>query len=329
MLIIDFSKPFKIYENQATNEFEQSVLDFIEYYLCHDKILVQTSGSTGEPKDLVLSKKNIQLSAKITGNFLSLKKNNSALLCLPMSYIAGKMMVVRAIELKLKLYCIPPKIKLQIPDNYDFAAMTPAQCEASYSELGKIKKLIIGGAAVKFDLRKKLEKISTDCYETYGMTETITHIAMRKIGQDRSFKVLPQMEIKTGEKGNLHIKTPYSDNWLETNDLVEITNDGFDFFGRLDDVINSGGVKINPEKVENILKPYIRGEFVISSISDEDWGEKIVLVVEQNQEVNLIKFSELNLSKFEVPKEVIFLEKFPRTHSGKIQRKKIKEFLKP
>lgn len=325
MLKLDFSKQIEVKDIKLSNSFEKEVLDFVEFYLSHDEIPVKTSGSTGKPKEMFLPKESMKLSALLTGDFLKIERGNIALLCLPVSYIAGKMMIVRAIELGLKLYCIEPKLSMNIPCDVDFGAMTPAQCETSFQEISKVKKLIVGGASVSFELRERIKKVKIKAYETYGMTETITHFAMREIGKDEFFHILPKMMIKTGDRDNLMVKTPYHSQWIETNDRVKIVENGFIFIGRLDNVINTGGVKIYPEKVEAKLKRFISGEYIVSSVLDKLLGEKLVLILQEKQE-NL-NLKEVGLSNIETPKEIFYLEEFPKTHTGKINRKKIKELI--
>ena len=306
------------------NVWQQSIIDFIELYSKSELIPVHTSGSTGNPKEILLYKSAMQQSARLTARFLNLKMGDSALLCLPMDYIAGKMMVVRAIEIGMKLICVQPKTEIQLFDKIDFGAMTPMQAENSISSVQKIKKLILGGAQVSHDLELKLKNINSQIYETYGMTETITHIAMRQLNQQDYFQVLEKMQIRQDDRGCLVIKTPYFQDEIITNDLVEIKSQNtFHLIGRVDNIINSGGIKINPESVEEKLQPYIQQPFIIHYKTDVRLGQKLVLVIESQNQFD-IEFPKNVLPKKHRPKEIFFLEKFPRTASGKIQRNKIK-----
>ena len=304
-------------------DWEASILDFIKYYQNNQEIKVSTSGSTGSPKEFFLPKNSMQKSAQLTAEFLNLKKGDSALLCLPVDYIAGKMMIVRAIEIGLNLYCIEPKSVLNWQEKrIDFVALTPMQAENSIKLLQNFNKVILGGAKVSADLENKLKNINAEIYETYGMTETITHIAMRKLNYQNVFYTLPQMQIRQDNRSCLVIKTPYFAEEIITNDLVEIEGNSFNLIGRIDNIINSGGLKINPEKIEEILKPFISSPFIIHYVPDQILGQKIVLVIESPNEIE-INFPENVIPKNQQPKEVIYISNFPRTESGKIIRKNI------
>lgn len=326
-LILDFSEN-KNSLPQVTESWQREIIDFIKYYLSNDEIPVQTSGSTGKPKTYHLAKKAMQQSAALTADFLNLKKGDTALLCMPVSYIAGKMMIVRAIEVGMSLYCIPPKVHLHFPavDRIDFAAFTPMQVEKSLNDFkDKIQfdKVILGGAKVSSFLEEKLKPIESDVYETYGMTETITHIAMRKLNQQNHFYTLPQIAISKNQENCLVIKTPYFDQKIETNDVVELMSDyEFKILGRKDHIINSGGLKINPEELEERLKPYIQVPFIVHHKPDPVLGQKVVLLLESDNPIQVDFPSDL-IPKNKQPKEIIYLSTFPRTISGKIQRKKI------
>jgi O-succinylbenzoic acid--CoA ligase len=294
-------------------------------------ITVKTSGSTGTPKSIRLSKQAMVHSAIATGDYFKLKPGDSALLCLPARFIAGKMMIVRAIILGLQLDLVEPNSNpLEfIRKEYTFAAMVPMQLQNSLGYLHKIKTLIVGGAKVSDELVKKLQKSLTTVYATYGMTETITHIAVKKLNKlknqsnSKYFEVLPNVQISQNEKGCLVIDVAYLNNSpIVTNDVVKLySNTAFELLGRLDNVINSGGIKIQPEQLEAKLTPYIKTDFFIASQASEVLGEEVVLVVQgKDQKIHSDVFKELQ--KHEVPKKIIFLDVFERTSSGKINRQK-------
>src|SRR5690606_22523021 len=269
----------------------------------------------------------MKLSAKLTAEFFGLEKGNSAMLCLPVNFIAGKMMLVRAMETGLKLFCTKPKSTLRLRSatdiqKFDFVPMTPMQVENSFDELNKIKTLLIGGAPLNFELKSKLKNLPIRVFESYGMTETITHIALKEISKDE-FTVLPQMKIRKDERNCLVIQTPYFDEEIITNDVVELKNENeVKWLGRFDNVINSSGIKLFPEQIEEKLKPFIENEFIITSIPDKILGEKLILIIENDSATNF-QIPSSNLHPYEIPKEIYFTGKFPRTESGKIKRNEI------
>lgn len=326
MKLLDFSNG-NLDELSSSSEWELAIANFLnEWNSSSEVIFSQTSGSTGDPKTIELPKSAMRMSAQLTGEFFQLKKGDSALLCLPVGFIAGKMMIVRAIELGLKLYCVEPKSKIDLADfpRLDFVPMTPMQVENSMDSLSCIKTLLIGGAALSESLRTELLNHSTKSFESYGMTETITHIALKEISEEY-YSVLKGVKISTDHRDCLVIQTPYFEERIITNDLVEIISDKkFKWLGRVDNVINSGGIKLIPEKIESKLKPFIEQEFIISSIPDEILGEKLVLIVEGNQILE-IDFELAQLSKFEIPKKQFQLPNFPRTEAGKLKRAAIRE----
>lgn len=302
-----------------------------------DFLEVKTSGSTGAPKKIKVRKQFMANSAVATSRFLKLPAGTTALLCLPASYIAGKMMLVRAIVLGWNMDTPPPKSNPLdlIFKRYDFCAMTPFQLDNSLNRLHLIKKLIVGGGALSCQIQNLVQGIRTKVYETYGMTETVSHIAARRINGKKDkkspnpFKVLPNVSISVDDRNCLIIDAPYvSGETIVTNDIVELlTYKKFIWKGRIDNVINSGGIKIHPEEVEKKLEKIILRRFFIASLPDDSLGEKVVLFVEAefseetlkhlSKEINSLK----TLRKYEIPKKIYFVEKFEETHSGKINRR--------
>ena len=302
-----------------------------------DYLEVKTSGSTGPPKRIHIKKQQMINSARATGKFFDLGPGITALHCLPVNFIAGKMMLVRAMLLGWKLDLELPKANPldRIFKIYDFCAMTPFQLDNSLSRLHLIKKLIVGGGAVSSNLRNLVQGIGTEVYETYGMTETVSHIAARHVNFKKKtiedpvpFTVLPHVKINTDDRGCLVIDAPQlTDEVLVTNDVVELTSDkNFIWKGRIDNVINSGGVKLHPEEIEAKLAPIIAHRFFVTSLPDPALGEKLVLMVESEfSEVALHNLEReikscRKLGKFEVPKKIYFVEKFEETPNGKIHR---------
>lgn len=286
---------------------------------------LQTSGTTGTPKIIRKNKQALVNSALATGDFFELKPGDTALCCLPIQFIAGKMMLVRSFILGLAIDVVAPNSNplAQLNKEYDFVAMVPLQVQNSLKEFYKVKKLIIGGAKTDSALEQKLQGIKTKVYETYGMTETITHIAARKIGVE-AFSVLPHVNISQDERECLVIDAPLvSDERLFTNDLVKIINEHqFVLLGRIDNVVNSGGVKLIPEKIEEKLSPFINERFFVGGIPDAVLGEKLVLVIE-GEKKELAETIFQTLDKYEKPKAVFFVPNFEVTESGKIKRKAI------
>lgn len=337
MLYLDFSQPnFDVNAIEVTNEFEQSVKDFlVEWFSDSEVMIAHTSGSTGTPKEIILTKKNMRKSANMTGKYLHLEKGNSALLVMPVTYIAGKLMLVRAVEIGLKLICMQPTSHISLNEinsgisqdftSIDFVALTPMQVENSLDFVSKCQKLIIGGAPLSGKVKQELFAFENEVYETYAMTETITHIAFKQVSNQKNpnaaqiFEAFDEVTISQDERGCLVIDTPYDGLQVITNDIVEIIDSRkFNWIGRADNVINSGGIKLFPEQIENKLKPFIHSDFYITSKVDDLLGQKLILVVEGEE--RSLDFSSADLTKYQVPKEIIFIPTFSRTESGKIKR---------
>lgn len=344
-MILDFSKNINIESLFPKNEFEEKVISFLQDWFSHSEtVSVQTSGSTGIPKVFEIEKKRMLSSAKMTCDFLGLKEGDTALLCLPVQYISGKMMLVRAIERKLKIIISEPSSVPEISENVEFCAMTPLQVQNSLNKIHFIKNLIIGGATVSENLKSQLTSIiqhpsSNKIFETYGMSETLSHIALKQISpvQENYFTIFNDVEISVDERNCLKIFAPkLNPEILQTNDIVELLNEKqFKFLGRFDNVINSGGVKIFAEELESLVKKYVTQDLVFIGKPDEILGEKLVLVIEGKDASTSLSMTEIkskiyNLefpSKFHIPKEILFLEKFPRAENGKVLRKEILKIL--
>jgi O-succinylbenzoic acid--CoA ligase len=287
-------------------------------------IEVQTSGTTGKPKLIRIDKQEMVESALATGDFFNLQPGNKALLCLSTDYIAGKMMLVRAIILGLELdVVLTSSFPLQsIAKEYDFVAMVPLQVENSLLQLNQVKKLIIGGAAVNSSLKNKLKSFNTEIYETYGMTETITHIAAKSINE-KCFQALPNVTLSIDDRNCLVIKAPkISNEIIITNDIVDlISKTEFKWLGRFDNVINSGGIKLFPEQIEEKLRDKIKERFFIAALDDSILGQKVVLIIESQNVFTIDKKVFEELSKYEKPKEVFYVDNFVATKTSKINRK--------
>tara|TARA_B100000795_G_scaffold138026_1_gene103068 strand:+ start:5611 stop:6687 length:1077 start_codon:yes stop_codon:yes gene_type:complete len=318
--------------------YEVAIASFIVKWF-NDKlyIKVKTSGSTGAPKKIKLLKANMVHSAFATGVYFNLGTDNTALLCLSAKYIAGKMMLVRALTMGWDLHVVAPdKDAITQYDNvYDFAAMVPYQVYHTLSALDKIKILIIGGGVIAPDLEAKLQLKSTEVYATYGMTETITHVAMRRVNgpsKTHVYTALPNIGFSTDVRGCLVIDAPNLTNpEVITNDVVTLLSPTtFEWLGRYDNVINSGGVKLFPEKIERLLRDFIKVPFLISSLHDEALGEQLILVLELEDPKEASNYRTVisELESYHRPKKIFTLSKFPLTETGKIKRSSIRSIIK-
>ncbi len=324
----------EIYQASA-QKYHKEIGYFLEEWLDESPLIkVQTSGSTGEPKVIEVKKQQMANSALATGRFFHLPEKTSALLCLPATYIAGKLMIVRALILGWHLDSVKPQARpFKVHHkNYDFSAITPYQLGRSIQELPLLKQLIVGGGKVSQALKNRVRDTPTTLYETYGMTETLTHIAARKINgieqENPPFSLLKGVEIEKDDRNCLIIRAPHvADQTIYTNDLVELTSPtSFRLLGRWDNIINSGSVKIIPERVEYHLSSLIPQRFFIAGIPDKEWGEKVALFIEASSasiDTRQLqsKIAQLEkIDKYERPKAIYLLDQFVETHSGKINR---------
>lgn len=293
-----------------------------------DFMEVQTSGSTGVPKMIKIKKEHMRASAQMTLDFLKLKVREKALLCMSPSHIGGIMMIVRSEIGDMDLTIVEPSARplKNIEGDFDFVAMVPYQVAASLEDLHQIKKLIIGGGPIAPDLENKLRSLPNEIYHTYGMTETISHIAMRRVNSadNEVFKVLPGIDIYLDERDCLVINaSALGVKDLPTNDLVELkSTDSFVWLGRYDNVVNSAGVKLHPESIEKKIGD-VGYPYFLAGISDSKFGESLVMVVESDESMELEAFKNYfqTLGKYEIPKRIFTVSKFAMTESGKLNRK--------
>ena len=319
-----------------------------------DRVLVHTSGSTGKPKPMMVEKKRMLNSARITCDFLGLKPGDSALLCMSLDYIAGKMVVVRSIERHLHLISVSPSghpLK-DVNEEITFAAMVPMQVYNTLQvpeereRLSRIRHLIIGGGAIDAALEQELQSLPGDIaiWSTYGMTETLSHIALRRINGDEAsewYQPFDSVRISQTEEGCLVIDAPQvCAETLVTNDIVEIEpyiynkveKLRFRIKGRKDNVICSGGIKIQIEEVEALLKPHLEKPFMLAKKKDEKFGEIAVLLTE-DEDIKKVeatvrrllsdeseKSSDHKKYKYWIPKEFRYVEHLPLTETGKPKR---------
>lgn len=321
----------------SIQSWEKHIFEFI-VELISDKefIIVQTSGSTGKPKRIKLSKNVLILSAKSTAEFLKLKPNMNVLLCLSAEFIAGKMMIARAFVSDLNLLCIDPDghpLK-NINSKIDFAAMIPLQVANSLKsekeKLKNISKLIVGGGRIDNNLHRRIIDFPNEVYATFGMTETASHIALKKLNTqniNEHYKCLAGIKIRKNSDHCLQIDAPHISNLeISTNDIVNTFSESeFEIIGRMDNIINTGGIKISPEELEEKISLFITNNILVISLPDEELGEKVILLIENgktnlNLLYNLWVEIDSHLKKYEIPKQIDFMTAFKYTKSGKIDR---------
>lgn len=401
MMVLDFSvyavQQFLFSIKEVVAEpWQQEIADFLEQW-CDNRsfVEVKTSGSTGEPKLIHMPKQTMLRSAQMTNAFFGLHESSIALLCLPASYIAGKMMLVRAVAGKYRLIAVQPSsnpfetigsemssfnrdmicnldtagiptgrndsfnpdmvfspdtagiptgqndsfnpvvniasVEETLPE-IDFTAITPHQLAHSSNHLPAlpIKNVIIGGSQVTPAMEEMIKEWPIAMYETFGMTETASHIALRKVnGPDKSdcFKILPGVQLSLDARGCLEILAPHlHEEKLITNDLVELHNEhSFRWLGRFDRVVNSGGIKLFPEQIERRLQELIQLPFFITSLPHPALGEQVVLVMESgelSQEVQQEIFSSMKhlLGRYELPGQIICIPEFVYSAGNKVLR---------
>lgn len=323
----------------------RELVAFIQLFLDRDgaPIMQQSSGTTGDPKSYSLSRDAMLKSARRTLDYFDLKAGERALLCLPVHYIAGKMMVVRALVGGLELLLREPSSRplKGIKEALDFAAMVPLQLEESLQHrdpLDRISRLLMGGGELHPGTRQKLSLLRVpEVYESFGMTETYTHFALRRIngpGAEPLFRLLKDVQISTDSRGCLLVKIPgITDGPVYTNDLVEINpgGDGFTWLGRYDNLINSGGIKIIPELLEDGIRDCLGHECLVLPEADRKLGQRLVLVVEFEGEdpplETWMKELKTRLSGYEVPKRILTLQALPRNASMKPDRTSVRKLL--
>ncbi|MCB0509357.1 MAG: AMP-binding protein [Chitinophagales bacterium] len=296
-------------------------------------IEVQSSGSTGEPKLIRIEKNKLLASAKMTCRYFELSEKHTALLCLSTKHIGGLMMLVRAFYSGMNLIVQKASANplLTTEESIDFVAMVPYQVQTCLlqnpEKLKRIKTVLIGGGAIQKQLEDALVKHNIRAFSSFGMTESISHFAVREIGKQEYYQCLEHIEIELSARGTLILKAPtLLDEKLETNDLIELKGkDKFKWLGRSDFAIESGGLKMHPEQIERKLESAFKERIIISSLPSISLNNELVLVVEgEKREIKEEAFSELK--NYERPKRIFFIEKFPETNT-KINRLKTREML--
>lgn len=325
------------------DSFMADLSDFLsEWFDSQKTITVYTSGSTGAPKEMKVEKQRMMNSAVMTLSFLDLYRNDTALLCMPLRYIAGKMVVVRALVAGLNLIVVEPcgHPMCKVKEAPAFAALIPMQVYNSMQTDGEkeklmgIKQLIIGGGPVDDRLGEELHDFPNKVWSTYGMTETLSHIALRRLnGNEASewYTPLEHITVSASQDGALLIDAPLLNaSALQTNDLVEFNAaHQFRILGRKDNIINTGGVKVQIEKVEETLRSVLPYPFIITSAPDEKFGECIVMIIELHPEDSddaqpIIENAVATLPPYWRPKRIINTRSLPLTETGKPDRARAK-----
>ena len=321
----------KLIELFDQNELNEQVNLFLEEWNNTSPVVtIQTSGSTSAPKNLMVEKAKMIISAQKTLHHFNISKQSKALLCLSPNTIGGKMMIVRSIVGDLNLYIgkLTANPLKEISDVFDFCAMVPMQIINTLNKhpekFKQVKTIIIGGAPLPIDIEKEIDVLNQNIFHTFGMTETLSHFAVRKIGIDEPnvYSTLKGVTVSS-DNNNLVVDYPeILEMPLYTKEIVNILNfDKFEWIGRSDFTINSGGIKIIPENIENKISSFISKPFFISSLNDNYLGQKVIIVIESDEDVRLTKKDfKGDLETYEIPKEYFILKKFKRTISDKINR---------
>jgi O-succinylbenzoic acid--CoA ligase len=329
----------------AKTDFEHHTFSFIEKWFTQvEDFSIPTSGSTGDPKTIAITRAQMVASARMTLAALNITPNKgSALVCLSTRLIAGRMMLVRAFESGMRIIAVEPSAnpcETISACDIQLAAFVPLQLQTILytgkkipTILTTIKAILVGGAAINDVLQREITRTNVVVYATYGMTETISHIALQKLDTNDAHSVyttLPGIQIAIDVRGCLVVQVPYLKDTVVTNDLVEIISETkFKWLGRWDTIINTGGIKVSPETIESrirnvLFESGIDQNYFVSSLPDQKLGNKVVLVLEGNNIVekeNLLRRLKQLFTKYEAPKEVYSIPRFIYTESNKINRK--------
>ncbi|UZR95084.1 AMP-binding protein [Chondrinema litorale] len=336
-------------ETKINADYTNAILGFCKKWIENtDTFELHTSGSTGKPKTIQLKRFQLTHSASLTNHFFKLNSSDHFLVCLNTKMVAGMMMLVRGMLANASITVVKPQgnplAHLPHDTTCNFVALVPLQLEnillkgteKDKKNLNNMKAVIIGGGPVSDSLQELILQLDCPVYHTYGMTETVSHIALKKLNhKDRSdyYQALDGVEIKTDERECLMIRSTVTENeWIVTNDRVLIENDNqFKWLGRIDFVINSGGIKVQPEiiekKIDKLFKEHgIYNAFFTTGTADNTLGEKVTLIIEGKlpetfAESTLAEQLKQVCSKYEVPRQFFYIEKFAVTESGKINRK--------
>lgn len=319
---------------QNTEIIQQVHHFFDEWQNNSDTIVTKTSGSTGVPKEIVLKKEFMRNSALASGKFFGFQKGQRMRLALSPQTIGGKMLLLRGLLHEMIIEIVEPSKQPleEVSETIDFISFVPYQLaqiiENQPEKLKKVKTILLGGATISAQLNTQIQGLENAVYASYGMTETMSHVALRDVKKSIVFQAIDGVKFSIGEQNQLIINAPnLGIHDLITNDVVKLlSSTAFEWQGRLDFVINSAGVKIHPEKVENALSTVVSSRFFIIGEPDETFGERVVLVIEGEQQEANFQF-EKHLSKYEIPKRIVYFRSFVKTDSGKINRLETKKLI--
>jgi O-succinylbenzoic acid--CoA ligase len=307
-----------------------------------DLFEITTSGSTGTPRKIQVRRQAMIASARGTVKALGLRPGMTSLVCVDTGFIAGMMMLVRSMATGMNIVVSEPSanpLSDLPPSKIDFTALVPYQMismfkSAQRERLSGVGTIILGGASVNTELIRDIQDLSASCYATFGMTETLSHIALQRLNgpsRQENFHTLDGVAISIDKRGCLIINAAYLGDTIITNDLVEIMNPKeFKWLGRFDNVINSGGIKVIPEQIEQVigscmLDKGISKRFFVTGVSHADLGQEVGLVVEgtlsAEDEHSLLRGLKSALGKYEVPRRIIYKDHFTETKTGKIDRR--------
>lgn len=338
-IFIDFEDANHFHKLEASNSdvYFKKINDFIQLLSNKNSPLtVKTSGSTGIPKEIHFTMNQAFESAKLSNSFFNI--DNSSILLLPMNidFVGAKMLIVRAFVAKAKIWIVAPTAN--VFENgpsyvlFDFIALTPYQLLSTLEKTPlsflQVRKCLIGGSTISNELFRKIEDLSSDCkfYESFGMSETLSHIAIKTLGSSEDvFRVIDGYHIEVSSEGQLSIQCPFMDNKVISNDIVELFDDkSFQFLGRKDFVINSGGIKIHPELLENSLQEIFHFPFYFTKEKDERLGEILILVIltsNEKSDAEILEQCKKQIkNKYHFPKKIKRLNTFEYTQNGKIKR---------
>jgi o-succinylbenzoate---CoA ligase len=325
--------------------FEETTFEFIsQWFLDVENFTIHTSGSTGEPKKISVSRAQMIQSATLSQGAIGFKRDDTALLCIDTKFIGGKMMLVRALHTGMRIIAVDPGSlplhKVPVDVCVNFAAVVPYQVRATLDTghshiLNNLDNVIIGGAPLDQRTIDQLQVFQCNCCATYGMTETLSHVALRRLNgpqKQEYFETLPGVKYSLDERGCLVLNVPFLKEAIVTNDIAESKSPTqFRWIGRWDNVINSGGVKVMPERIEAALEKIfnsrnIQNRFFVEGVPDQRLGSRVTLVIEGSAELHSIIEPALvdlqgHFSPYEIPKQIVFAPSFVLTESGKVNRK--------
>lgn len=306
---------------------------------------MQTSGSTGNPQSIVLTRAQLRSSAQMTAEYFGLGKGSKVLSCLNIAYIGGFMMLVRGMEAGWDLTIVEPAsnplLNLRLEQHFDFISMVPMQLIHSINSVDTCREvnatgtILLGGAPVGEELLQKLQALTVPVYQSYGMTETVSHIALRLLNQGpltNAYTVLPHVNFGVDPRGCLWVSGNMTNNLkVQTNDLVELMGgEQFEWVGRFDNIINSGGVKISLDKMDRLISGIFHEEALENAFfcwhePDAVLGQKLVVFVEcsavRMDEVSVFSKIRNRVRGIESPKHAYFVKFFERTPTDKIDKR--------